>query len=48
MGMQEPYKEFAYEKYDFIKTLIAEVDCEEQMKNVLYKILDMLFHRKLN
>lgn len=48
MGMHDLYKEFAYGKYDSIKTLIAKADCDEPIKNVLYKILNLLFHCQSN
>lgn len=46
MDMLEVYKEFAYEKYDSIRALIAAAECENPIKNVLYKTTDLLFHRK--
>lgn len=51
MDMLELYREFAYGKYDSIRILIASAECEDPIKNVLYKTLDLLFHRstvKLN
>lgn len=47
MGMLKLYREFAYGKYDSILALIAAAECEVPIKNVLYKTLDLLFHRNI-
>lgn len=47
MKMVDLYREFAYGKYDSIQTLIATADCDDPVKNVLYQILDLLFHRSM-
>ncbi|XP_031630491.1 farnesyl pyrophosphate synthase-like [Contarinia nasturtii] len=47
MSMLELYREFAYEKYDSIRALIVAAECDEPVKNVLYNILDLLFHRSM-
>lgn len=48
MNMFEVYREFAYGKYDSIRALIATAECEDPIKNVLYKMVDLLFHRSYN
>ncbi|XP_055311332.1 farnesyl pyrophosphate synthase-like [Sitodiplosis mosellana] len=45
MNMLELYREFAYGKYDSIRALIAAAECQDPIKNVLYKTVDLLFHR---
>lgn len=47
MKMLEIYREFAYGKYDTIRALIATAECEDPIKNVLYKTTDLLFHRSM-
>lgn len=47
MNMHQVYRDFAYKKYDHIKSLIEEAACEDSMKIVLFKINDLLFHRKI-
>lgn len=45
-GLPEFYKEFSYETYDNIRSLIAQASCDDKMKNGLYEVNDLLFHRK--
>lgn len=47
MNMLELYREFAYGKYDSIRALIAAADCEDPIKNVLFKTVDLVFHRSM-
>lgn len=46
IDMPEYYKEFSYETYDNIRSLIAQSTCDDKMKDSLYEINDLLFHRK--
>lgn len=46
MDLHQVYKEFAYKEYDHINGLIDAAPCKQPMKEVLYQINDLLFHRK--
>lgn len=46
MGLPEYYENFSYEVYDNIRLLINKASCDDKMKNALYKVNDLLFHRK--
>lgn len=45
MDLHQVYEEFAFGKYDLINELIGAASCEQPMKEVLYQINDLLFHR---